>query len=284
MPRRSRVGNRISTWWISRYAGVRYARHAVGVSRLPARAVRPAAQVDRVRHRDRAAAARGEDEGCRWSRCRSRPSMRPITPATFTAFRDTLRVIKLVFFSPLWVLAFLVAASCAHAPAPLPALLPASPAWQTMRAEHRVTVEAGGQRRTLRGLIAVQRPDRFRLRALGPAGLTLFDVVVGGRAGAHHRGDQGSATRRRWVGSCRRWPAICQAAYDLLPRPPERTITRAGRPDRHPRKRTDGARDAGAHRHRQHGGRLRGARRRRQRRQGRGAGSGVVGEVESAAT
>jgi hypothetical protein len=38
------------------------------------------------------------------------------------------------------------------------------------------------EHRTLRGAIAVERPDRFRLRALGPGGLTLFDLVwVAGR-------------------------------------------------------------------------------------------------------
>jgi hypothetical protein len=55
--------------------------------------------------------------------------------------------------------------------------------WKTLRAEHRValTVELDGGKsaqRTLRGLIAVERPDKLRLRALGPGGITLFDVVV----------------------------------------------------------------------------------------------------------
>lgn len=55
--------------------------------------------------------------------------------------------------------------------------------WKTLRAEHRValTVELDGgkrEQRTLRGLIAVERPDKLRLRALGPGGITLFDIVV----------------------------------------------------------------------------------------------------------
>lgn len=66
------------------------------------------------------------------------------------------------------------------APAPVPA-------WHTLKAEHRVTVEVAlpdgkKERRELRGVIAVERPDRFRLRALGPGGITLFDLLsVAGR-------------------------------------------------------------------------------------------------------
>lgn len=50
-----------------------------------------------------------------------------------------------------------------------------------MRAEHRVTIDAatpeGRMQRSLRGVIAVERPNRFRLRALGPGGITLFDLL-----------------------------------------------------------------------------------------------------------
>jgi hypothetical protein len=59
--------------------------------------------------------------------------------------------------------------------------------WKTERAEHRVALDvtrADGthDKRTLRGAIAVERPDKFRLRALGPGGITLFDLVsVAGR-------------------------------------------------------------------------------------------------------
>jgi hypothetical protein len=50
--------------------------------------------------------------------------------------------------------------------------------WQTMRAEHRVLVAAKGQTHKLRGLFLARRTDgRFRVRALGPADVTLFDVV-----------------------------------------------------------------------------------------------------------
>ncbi|MEO6952382.1 MAG: hypothetical protein ABI321_11260 [Polyangia bacterium] len=77
----------------------------------------------------------------------------------------------------------LLLAGCAHVTyVPATAALVEHPAWKTLSAQHRVTVQVrldkGTEQRTLRGLVAVQRPDRFRLRALGPAGLTLFDLLV----------------------------------------------------------------------------------------------------------
>jgi hypothetical protein len=56
-------------------------------------------------------------------------------------------------------------------------------AWKTMRAEHEVSLDvtkADGthDRRRLRGALAAERPGKFRLRALGPAGITLFDLLV----------------------------------------------------------------------------------------------------------
>ena len=152
-----------------------------------------------------------------------------------------------------------------------------------MRAEHKVTVEAGGQKRTMRGLIAVQRPDRFRLRALGPAGLTLFDVIsVGGEVQVVESIKDPNASALGKI-----LPSMAgdlQAAYDLEPRPAERTVAHEGDETVDARERAHGARDGGAHRHRQRDRRLQGARRRRCRRQRRDAGSGVVGEVESAAS
>lgn len=57
--------------------------------------------------------------------------------------------------------------------------------WNTMRAVHRVHIDAakgdGREQIDVRGIIAVERPDRFRLQAYGPAGILLFDIVkVGG--------------------------------------------------------------------------------------------------------
>ncbi|HZS39567.1 MAG TPA: DUF3261 domain-containing protein [Polyangia bacterium] len=86
------------------------------------------------------------------------------------------------------VLFFLLTAACrppARALQPLP-LDDGWETWKTLEAEQRVTIDApraGGKRehRTLRCVIAVERPDKFRLRAMGPGGITLFDLV--GRGG-----------------------------------------------------------------------------------------------------
>jgi hypothetical protein len=81
----------------------------------------------------------------------------------------------------------LALAGCAHV-APHRVSLAATPSfvtaprWHTLTAQHRVnvTVRLPGkiEKRTLRGLVAVERPGNLRLRALGPAGLTLFDLLV----------------------------------------------------------------------------------------------------------
>lgn len=57
--------------------------------------------------------------------------------------------------------------------------------WNTMRAVHHVSIDYprgdGRGQLTVRGLIAVERPDRFRLQAFGPDNMTLFDLIkVGG--------------------------------------------------------------------------------------------------------
>ena len=98
--------------------------------------------------------------------------------------------------------------------------------WRTMRAEHRVQIDAakgdGREQSSVRGVIAIERPDRFRLRALGPAGITLFDLVkVGGDikvlqgvAGAD------SSLQQKLLLAI---GADLSAAYDLEPRLPSRT-------------------------------------------------------------
>ncbi|MBI5480017.1 MAG: hypothetical protein HY906_14215 [Deltaproteobacteria bacterium] len=92
----------------------------------------------------------------------------------------------------------LLAAACGPAP-PFAATPPPPGAmtWRTLRAEHTTVVTARlpdgrTERRRVRGLLAVARPDRLRLRALGPGDVTLFDlldrdgtcVVVNGPGGA----------------------------------------------------------------------------------------------------
>jgi hypothetical protein len=111
-----------------------------------------------------------------------------------------------------------------------PAAAPvSSPEWKTMRAEHRVqldvTLDSGKHdRRQLRGIIAVERPDRFRLRALGPAGITLFDLLdLAGEVKVLQaiRDPQASA-----LGAIvQSLAGDLSAAYDLQPTPPERAVT-----------------------------------------------------------
>ena len=164
-------------------------RHAVGVSRLSARAVRRARCARRRFDTETELLLRAAQDEL--------PLVEvPITTiyaagsrhATFTAFATRMRVIKLVFFSPLWrCWRWLIAGwrrvrACA-ARRSRPTALPASTAVadDARRASRHRRGARPGRTRTLRGLIAVERPDRFRLRALGPAGITLFDVVsVGG--------------------------------------------------------------------------------------------------------
>ena len=237
MPRRSRIGNRISTWWISRFAGVRYADTQSGFR------VYPSALFD-VRLRS----SRFDTETELLLRAAKMKlplvevPIRTIYPADheshFHGFRDTLRVIKLVLGSPLWTLllaAALAVAGCAHGPSleahGAATALPAGGAWRTLRAEHHVRLEvqtpSGPQTRQLRGLIAVARPDRFRLRALGPGGITLFDIVsVGGRVRVlqsikdPHDSSLGPILESM--------AADLHAAYDLEPRPADRHVERAG--------------------------------------------------------
>lgn len=77
----------------------------------------------------------------------------------------------------------LLAAACGpalpFAPVPPPA---GAFAWRTMRSEQSTLVTARTREgkvvsRRVRGVIAAERPDRLRLRALGPGGVTLFDLL-----------------------------------------------------------------------------------------------------------
>ncbi|MGZ3406110.1 MAG: hypothetical protein ACXVAN_06665 [Polyangia bacterium] len=222
MPRRSRVGNRISTWWISRYAGLRYSDTQSGFRVYPS-AIFDVPLKSTKFDTETELLLRAAKMKLPLVEVPIKTIYAPDHASHFHGFRDTMRVIKLVFFSPLWMLALFVAASCAHVKPPTAELLPASEAWHTMRAEHRVTVEAGGQTRTLRGLIAVERPDRFRLRALGPGGITLFDVVsVGGEVRVIESIKDPNASALGKI-----LPSMAgdlQAAYDLTPRPADRTV------------------------------------------------------------
>jgi hypothetical protein len=95
--------------------------------------------------------------------------------------------------------------------------LPGAFAWRTLRAEHATVVTARRrdgrlERRRVRGLLAAARPDRLRLRALGPADTTLFDLVARGGRCAVVAGPGGAALA---PGS--RGAAILEAlCHDLL--------------------------------------------------------------------
>lgn len=122
------------------------------------------------------------------------------------------------------------AAGCSSAPKPViikgPVVQPVPDArWRTMRAEHRVLIDAlrgdGREKTSVRGLIAVERPDRFRLKAMGPGGITLFDLI---KVGGDTRVVQGvaaadSSLQQKVLLSI---GADLSAAYDLEPRLPSR--------------------------------------------------------------
>jgi len=82
-------------------------------------------------------------------------------------------------------LAILGCATAAPAPPAGSSAVPAGAfAWRTLRAEHRVVLAAHDREgrpvvRKLHGLMLARRPDRFRVRALGPGDVTLFDLVAG---------------------------------------------------------------------------------------------------------
>lgn len=221
MPRRSRVGNRISTWWISRYAGVRYSDTQSGFRVYP-RALFDVPLKSSRFETETELLLRAAKAKLPLVEVPIKTIYRDDHSSHFHGLRDTLRVIRLVFFSPLWMVLLFV--GCAHA---LPSLLPAANDWRTLRAEHEVTLDVGATHRRLRGLIAVARPDRFRLRALGPAGLTLFDIVsVGGEVRVLQAlKDPNDAQLGRIVESM---AGDLSAAFDLEPRPPGRRVERHG--------------------------------------------------------
>jgi hypothetical protein len=233
MPRRSRVGNRISTWWISRFAGVRYRDTQSGFRVYP-RALFDVPLVSTRFDTETELLLRAAKMKLALVEVPIRTIYAADHASHFHGVRDTLRVIKLVLSSPLWLL--LLFAQCAgpkhivvHGSAPV---MPVTASWHSMRAEHKVTLEVklpggGKETRSLRGLIAVERPDRFRLRALGPGGITLFDIVdVKGQVRVVQAiRDPNSSSLGRILESL---AGDLQAAYDLAPRPPERHVSRDG--------------------------------------------------------
>lgn len=102
MPRRSRIGNRISTWWISRFAGLTYADTQSGYRVYP-RALYESVRLKSTRFET-------EAELLLWAAKKDLPLVEvPIGTiygadrvTHFHGARDTWRIIRLVFFSPLW--------------------------------------------------------------------------------------------------------------------------------------------------------------------------------------
>lgn len=97
--------------------------------------------------------------------------------------------------------------------------------WGTMRATHRVRIDAqkgdGREQINVRGLLAIERPDRFRLQALGPAGVQLFDIIKVGETVKVIQSVPGvdSALQGNVLRSL---GADLSAAYDLEPKHPSR--------------------------------------------------------------
>lgn len=97
--------------------------------------------------------------------------------------------------------------------------------WGTMRAVHRVHIDAakgdGRESIDVRGMIAVERPDRFRLQAYGPGAIMLFDIVKVGGDTRVIQGIRGADTSLQQkvllsIG------ADLAATFDLEPRLPSR--------------------------------------------------------------
>jgi hypothetical protein len=237
MPRRSRIGNRISTWWISRYAG-RTHRDTQSGFRLYPRALFDVPLISTRFETESELLLRAAKLELPLQEVPIRTIYDVNHASHFHGFRDTMRVIKLVFFSPLWMLlAALVLHGCAHPKALVVVhgsapVMPVTQSWHTMRAEHKVALDvklASGahDKRELRGLIAVERPDRFRLRALGPGGITLFDLVdVQGQVRVlESLKDPNSSSLQRILESL---AGDLQAAFDLAPRPTDRRVGKVG--------------------------------------------------------
>ena len=128
-----------------------------------------------------------------------------------------------------WLALVGLLAGCAHLrTVPADVAYVRAPAWRTMTSQQRVQVLVHlgdhDETRALRGLLAVERPDKFRLRALGPAGLTLFDLLVRRGEAKVISAIRHSAALDEVIASL---AADLETAYALEP-DPGRTIEQAG--------------------------------------------------------
>lgn len=124
------------------------------------------------------------------------------------------------------VIAFAV--GCAHTPRWPRAQPTETIAWQTLQSEHQVVVEfttreGKHEQKRLRGAIAIERPGKLRLAALGPGGVRLFDLLLNdGQVSVLYafRAMEGSAFGSALQSMAR----DLAAAYLLSPAPPERKV------------------------------------------------------------
>jgi glycosyltransferase involved in cell wall biosynthesis len=102
MPRRSRVGNRISTWWISRFARMSYSDTQSGFRLYPRTLYAHVQLTTRRFDTETELLLRAAKLGLPLVEVPIRTIYGPDHVTHFRGFRDTLRVIKLVIGSPLW--------------------------------------------------------------------------------------------------------------------------------------------------------------------------------------
>lgn len=128
------------------------------------------------------------------------------------------------------VIAFAV--GCGHTPRWPKAQPTETIAWQTLQSEHQVAVdfttrEGKHEQKRLRGAIAIERPGKLRLAALGPGGVRLFDLLLSdGQVSVLYafRAMEGSAFGAALQSMAR----DLAAAYLLSPAPPERRVVASG--------------------------------------------------------
>ncbi len=102
MPRRSRIGNRISTWWISKFAGRAHADTQSGFRVYPRALYRNVALRSRRFETETELLLHAARRGLPLVEVPIRTIYGPDRVTHFHGFRDTMRVIRLVILSPTW--------------------------------------------------------------------------------------------------------------------------------------------------------------------------------------
>jgi glycosyltransferase involved in cell wall biosynthesis len=102
MPRRSRIGNRISTWWISKFAGRPHSDTQSGFRVYPRALYAHVALRSRRFETETELLLHAARRGLPLVEVPIRTIYGPDRVTHFHGFRDTMRVIRLVIGSPLW--------------------------------------------------------------------------------------------------------------------------------------------------------------------------------------